>query len=369
MARKKVVHLIRTLEVGGCEMALLRMLPLTNDTFEHIIVTLEDQGILAERFKNEHITVIALMQRNLLDAWSYVRLRHIIKDISPDLIITHLLHADIVGRLYVQYIVRCNVISSIVTTYNFKGYWAARVFERLTKGIAKGYMANSSSVKETYVTRFHVREHKITVVPRGIDIDSFSNINNAQPLQKELGISPSDFVIICVANLHPNKGHRYLFTAFEMLFMTHPHSKLLIVGTGREKENLLSQISDYQSKNAILFLGKRDDVANLLQISHVFALPTFFEGMSNAIMEAMASGLPIVTTNIPENKELVTHNKTGFLCPPGDSVCLTKMIEQLMGDKSVAYSLGKNGNEEMRERYNLQTTSNLWKSYFTLMSQ
>lgn len=369
MGRKKIVHLIRTLEVGGCEMALLRMLPLTNNAFEHTIITLQTKGSLAERFINEHISVLALEQRSILDVSSYRKLLRILRDLKPDLLITHLLHADIVGRIYVQWAISCKVISSIVTTYNFKEYWAARLFERVTKGIATQYMANSSSVKDTYVQRFKVKENKITVVPRGIDLDSFINKEDYQSLRGELGISTHDRIVICVANLHINKGHRFLLDAFEKAYQSCPNSKLLIVGTGKEKERLLEQVATYQSKTAIMFLGKRPDIAKLLGISHVFALPTFFEGMSNAIMEAMASGLPIVTTNIPENKELVTHEKTGLFCPIKDSICLASMLTKLINNESMAKELGENGRKEMNNRYNLSVTSQLWKNYFAVMSQ
>lgn len=369
MSKKRIVHLIRTLEIGGCETALLRMLPLTNNALQHTIITLGQGGTLAKRFQGENISVIALEQDNFFDIASYIRLRRILKDISPNLIITHLLHADIVGRLYAQYVIQCNLISSIVTTYNFGRYWPARLFERITKRLAKHYMANSKSVKEVYVREFGVKEEKITVAPRGIDINSFLNTENVQILQKELLISNTDRVIICVANLHPNKGHRYLLTAFEKLFPCYPNTKLLIVGTGSEKENLLAQVTGFVSKNAIHFLGKREDVPRLLHVSHIFVLPTFFEGMSNAIMEAMASGLPIVTTNIPENKELVTHEKTGLLCPTKDSDSLAKILIRLIENESFARELGENGSEVMRTAYNLDITSKLWESYFIEMTQ
>ena len=87
--------MIRTLEVGGCEGALLRMLPCIKDDFKHIILTLQKEGSLAPLFKEQGIQVISLNQKNLLDITSYFRLRKILRDINPDLIITNLLHADI----------------------------------------------------------------------------------------------------------------------------------------------------------------------------------------------------------------------------------------------------------------------------------
>ncbi len=367
--KKKILQLIRTLEIGGCEGALLRMLPLIKDDIEHIILTLQKKGSLAPLFEKEGIRIIALEQKNLLDIPSYFRLKKILQEIQPHLIVTNLLHSDIVGRLFIQFIVPCRVVSSLVTTYNFGPYWPARLFERSTKYLANRYMANAESVKYVYVKKFGVNPQKISVLPRGIDTDFFSNIMPDPELQMKLGITETDHVAICVANLHPNKGHRFLLEAFEKLYKTKKNIKLLLVGEGQEKENLLRQVEAYQSKNNILFLGKRDDVPKLLQLSHVFVLPTFFEGMSNAIMEAMASGLPTITTDIPENQELITHNEHGLLCPIGESKCLEKSLELLFVDTELANSLGKNAQKKMQEKYNFPKTTSDWKNFFLQMAK
>lgn len=367
--KKKIIQMIRTLEVGGCEGALLRMLPYIQDDFEHIILTLQQKGSLTPLFEKQNIRVVPLNQKSFLDIASYFRLRKILKDLHPDLIVTNLLHADIIGRLFVQFFVPCHVVSSLVTTYNFGPYWPARLFERMTKYLAFGYMANAESVKTAYVEKFGVKSEKISVLPRGIDTESFLHSEPDENLKKTLGILPDDYVVICVANLHPNKGHCYLLTAFEELFQTHPNIKLLLAGEGQEKENLLRQVANYRSKSHILFLGKRSDVPKLLQISDVFVLPTFFEGMSNAIMEAMANNLPIITTDIPENRELVTHEKMGLLCPVKDVVSLTQALERLIKDSVFSQTLGNNAAQKMQTEYNFTVTSLRWRNFFLAMSK
>lgn len=367
--KKKIIQFIITLEVGGCESALLRMLPLLDEKFENIVITLREKGPLAPMFENKGIQVIAIEQKNIFDITSYIRLKKTIQKINPDLIVTNLLHADFIGRFFVQFLVPCKVISSLVTTYNFKRYWPARIFETLSKILADGYMANAESVKRAYVEKFHVPEEKISVIPAGIDTNLFLSIEKDVFLKEELGISPDDRIITCVGSLHKNKGHRFLLSAFEEIYTTYPHTKLLLVGTGAEKDTLLKQIEKYHSKNAIYFLGRRDDVPKLLRLSDVFVLPTFFEGMSNAIMEAMAAGLPIITTDIPENKELVRHEHTALLCPTGEMKCLSKSLKRLFDNPSLASSLGEKAQFEIAEKYNLKKTAKQWNDFFSLMSK
>ncbi|MFZ3069223.1 MAG: glycosyltransferase [Microgenomates group bacterium] len=307
MSKKVIVHLIQSLDSGGCENMLLRTLPLMKK-FDHVIITLNKRGNLADKFEGKGVRVVNINQKSLVDLFSYRRLKIKIKQLKPNLIITYLFHADLIGRLYLQSISKIKVVPFLRTTYNHKNYWQARLFEKLTKGLVYEYLANSEAVKDYYVNQIGVKKNNITVIPNGIDIDYYNSIPKDLTLRKNMGIKLSDTVIICVANLHVNKGHKYLLEAFELLYKTNKNIKLLLVGDGVEKENLLNQIYSYHSKNYILFLGNRNDVPLLLKISDIFVLPTLFEGMSNAILEAMAVGLPVISTKIPENISILGAN-------------------------------------------------------------
>ncbi|TXH07763.1 MAG: glycosyltransferase [Candidatus Moraniibacteriota bacterium] len=362
--RKKIIHLVPTLERGGSEMSQLRMLPYLNDEIESIFITLKQEGSLAPKFREKDITVIAINQKGLWDFVSYVRLLKILRSLHPNLIVTHLLYADIVGRFLVQFFVTPPVIASLATTYNFPSYWPARLFERLTKYFTKGYIANAEIVKKTYVEKFGVPEKKITVLTTGMDTEALSSLVPDASLRQSLGIDAHDTVLISVANLHINKGHRYLLEAFEELYPTYPETKLLLVGDGLERENLENQVKNYQSKNAILFLGKRSDVPQLLALSHIFVLPTFFEGMCNAIMEAMTRGLAVVTTDIQENQELITHKKTGLLCPIRNTKSLSELLELLLQNTTLRNTIGEAAKQSIDRRYNLPESVNRWRNFF-----
>ena len=364
--KKKIIHIIQSLGNGGCENMLLRMLPLLN-AFEHTIITLKEPGELAPKFATAGITVKTI-------PWIQLQ-KKVIKE-SPDIIITYLFHADMLGRLFLRF-QDTPVIPFLRTTYNHPKYLIARILEWITKPLVNHYLANSKAVKDFYVKRIGVSSEKITAIPNGIDIEYFDSIIPDPALRKSLGINPDDFVIICVANLHVNKGHKYLLEAFEQLssstLPTHCHPgldlgsipsspkqnlKLLIVGDGPEKENLEQKIKNYQTKKDILFLGKRSDVPHLLRISNLFVLPTLFEGMSNAIMEAMATGLPVITTDIPENRLLIENNISGILIPTQDSEAIIHALNTLILDKGLSKTLGKSGKEFLRQNLSLKASGN-----------
>lgn len=349
-----IVHLIQSLDNGGCENMLLRTLPLIND-YHHLIVVMKKKGELADKFAQKKIPVIQIRPRLLV---------YKLTKINPSLIITYLFHADLIGRLIIQPRTRFTVIPFLRTTYNHPKYWLPRLFEYLTKFMVKRYFANSQSVKNFYCNKIRIEPEKITVIPNGIDVTFFQKIRRDKKLIKKLGIHQNEAVIICVANLHINKGHRYLLEAFEKVFQSRKNIKLLLVGDGVEKNNLIEQVKDYASKDNIMFLGKRTDVPQLLKISDIFVLPTLFEGMSNAIMEAMASKLAIITTNIPENRELMENNKTGILIPAKNSVAITQAIINLIDNSLQRKILSNNANKKVREKFDIYIVSKLFDNYF-----
>jgi len=372
--KKKILHIIQSLENGGCENMLLRTLPLL-DGFEHKIIALKEFGGLASKFVSVGIAVETLHYSGLFDISGIFRLRKLIREENPDIIITYLFHADMLVRLTLRSTTKVPVIPFLRTTYNHPKYLVARILEWLTKPLVSQYLANSTAVKDFYVNNFGVAPEKITVIPNGIDIAYFDSIATDPELRKSLNIAPDDFVIICVANLASNKGHRYLLDAFEQLYsLPSPPSqggelkrgfKLLLVGDGTERKNLEQQIKNYQSKKNILFLGKRSDVPKFLKISNLFVLPTLFEGQSNAIMEAMAAGIAVITTDIPENRILIQNGIDGLLVQEKSSSDLAKQMAFLSDNNAIRSVLAGKAREKIERDFSLAQSAKKWENSLT----
>jgi glycosyltransferase involved in cell wall biosynthesis len=360
MHRKKIIHIIQSLDSGGCENMLLRTLPLIVG-FEHTIITLRDRGELARNFEEKNIHVINIGQKSFFDIGSYGQLLKTVENEQPNIVITYLFHADAIGRLFLQTFTKYKIIPFLRTTYNHKKYFLARLFEKTTKYFVKYYLANSESVHNFYVKNIGITPEKITVVPNGIDVDFYNKVERSESLRESLGIGKKEVAIICVANLHINKGHAYLLESFENIYEKYKNIKLLIVGDGEERINLLDQIENYRSKNNILFLGRRDDVPKLLKISDIFVLPTLFEGMSNALMEAMASKLPIVTTNIPENRNLIENLTNGILVPTENSKALRDSLVQLFKSIEKRTILASAAKNSIKKRFDINIIAEKWK--------
>lgn len=355
--KKRIIHLIQTLDSGGCENMLLRSLPLLQE-FDHTIVTIKALGELTPKFVSSGIPVQTVHCNGFFDVSGMLRLRNLIHGEAPDIIITYLFHADMLGRFCLRKKKSTPIIPFLRTTYNHPKYFLARILEWFTKPLVHNYLANSDAVKDFYIKHIGVHPKKITVIPNGIDTSYFNSIMPDPKLRESLGIKPDDFVTICVANLHINKGHRYLLEAFENIYSEHPNTHLLIVGDGVERSNLKHQIQEYTSKNNIIFLGRRTNVPELLKISNLFVLPTLFEGQSNAIMEAMASSLPVITTDIPENRMLIKTNSNGILVPTRDVNAIVQAINTVVVPGGLSDKYGKSGKEFLEQNFSLKTSIN-----------
>jgi len=363
---KKYIHFIQSLSNGGCENMLLRLLPaINNGQTQHIVITLREEGVLSREFISRGIIVENVGQKNFFDFFSYFRLVDLIKKNQPAAIITYLFRADLIGRFFLQFLYKQPVVSYLRTTYNSDKmkFLPARIFEIVSKKIAKKYLANSQAIKDYYVNKFHVQSEKITVIPNGIDVSLYKDIKRNNELRRKLSINDNDFVIICVANFHIYKGHKYLLEAFEILYNSKKNIHLLLVGEGKEKDNLVEQIKDYESKKHIHFLSRRNDVPELLKISNLFILATLFEGMSNAIMEAMASGIAIIATDIPENRQLIKNNETGLLVSSRNSQAISRAIEKIIENGNLKESLCKKAQEKISSDYDLKIVAEKFSKY------
>jgi glycosyltransferase involved in cell wall biosynthesis len=328
---------------------LLRTLPRLTD-FEHTVLTLHHRGELAAEFEKAGIQTENSGFSSLTSLASYRRLAQRVRQLQPDLIFTYLFHADMIGRFSLQFKVKAPVIPYLRTTYNNPAFRIARVVELLSRPLASQYLANSESVKAFYSSRLKVPATRITVIPNGIDISHFSHPRSHHP---------DTITLICVANLHSYKGHRYLLEAFGALYPTHPHLQLLIVGEGKERKALQALAATLPGKEQIQFLGKRHDVPELLSQSDIFVLPTLLEGLSNAILEAMAAGLPCVVSDIPENRQII-DGKNGILTSVDT---LAAALEPLIDAEDLRHQLGAAARATIEKEFSLTAVAQQWSQF------
>jgi glycosyltransferase involved in cell wall biosynthesis len=353
-SKKKILHLITGLEVGGAEMMLLKTLPRLQEDFDNRVCCIRGRGPIGKQLEEKGVPVYYLDLASATDIFTIIfRFRKVVTEFHPDLLITYLIHADlfgrILGRLFGIRKVICSQRGSLLQ-WEF-----LRTVDRLTKRWVDKYIVQTPAAKKELMEKLRLPEEKFEIIPNSLDFDEYTFPLDIKAKKRELGIPAKNINIVCVSNLRRGKGHEYLLEAFEQLFQNHKNISLLIVGDGEKKEELRSQVTRYTSKNNIYFLGRRNDVKEILHISDIFVLPTLAEGMSNAIMEAMASGLPVITTDIPENRKLVQNNSSGILVPPENSKVLADAIKLIINDQLLRESLGEKARKTAEEKFDINS--------------
>ncbi len=194
---------------------------------------------------------------------------------------------------------------------------------------------------------------RITSVPTGIDLERFRPRDSSEA-RCALGLDPARRYLGIVATLRNWKGHTYLLEAFATLAPRHPDWDLLIVGDGPQRANLARRIAELGLEARVRLVGQREDVERWFNAFDVFVLPSYGEeGLSQSVMQAMASALPVVSTTVGAIPEAITTEQTGLLVPPRDVPALARALERLMGDASLRRRLGEAAAAHARERFGL----------------
>jgi glycosyltransferase involved in cell wall biosynthesis len=341
----KLGILITGLGTGGAENHLLKLLPRVK--FDKFVISLTNENSIGKEIEKKGIKVyyLGMTKWNLFSTW--LKVRKIIRDEKPDVLDTYLIHANILGR----FVGAKKVVNSVRNDYSDMVF--LKFLDRITKRRVSLYTPNSNALK-TYLHSLGVKDSKIKVIPNGIDLKEIK-INKKYSLKKELGLNPKDIILTCVARLMPQKNQQILI---ETLTELDTKYKLVLVGDGPDKNKLVVLADTLKVSDRVYFLGTRKDVPNILNCTDIFILPSKKEGMSNALLEAMALGKVCVVSDIPHNTELIKNGVNGLTFKNDGFTDLVKKI--IFVNKNKAKSFELNVKKDVSDFYDVNKTVNLY---------
>jgi glycosyltransferase involved in cell wall biosynthesis len=190
---------------------------------------------------------------------------------------------------------------------------------------------------------------KVISIPTGADVSRF-HPGDRLHARMQIGLSADDSIVGIVATLRSWKGHRFALSA--MLDQRLARARLLIVGGGPQDSALREQAASQGLTDRVLFAGQQSNVVPWLQAMDVFTLPsTGNEGVPQALVQAMACGIPVVTTPVGAIPEVVTHDRTGLIVPTEDTVRLGDAIVRLLHDSVLSQRLSNAAREHVTQRF------------------
>ncbi|MEW6095641.1 MAG: glycosyltransferase family 4 protein [bacterium] len=199
---------------------------------------------------------------------------------------------------------------------------------------------------------FNISKEKCFNLPDGVDVSIIEkHTANPKITRADIGLKLTDFVLINVNRLAPNKGVKYLIDALNILRKTIKDIKLIIIGTGSEETNILRQIENYGLKDIVLHFKNVDDekLYNYYSLADAFVCPTLYEGLPIVILEAMACGLPIVATNTAENPQVVKDKINGFLVPVASETGIADGVLRLYENNQQRRQMGIKSKEIIKD--------------------
>ena len=255
-------------------------------------------------------------------------------------------------------LVRTRHISAPVPD-NFATRW---LYQSATRRI----VTTGERLREQLIRDNRYRPEAIVSVPTGIDLARYVPGDKAEA-KARLGIEPAQACIGIVATLRSWKGHRYLVEAFAGL--PHKDARLLMVGDGPGRDNLREQVERLGLRERVLMPGNLAEVTPWLQAMDVFALPSYAnEGVPQALMQAMAAGVPVISTAVGSIEELVRHEETGLMVPPQEAAALRAAIERLLGDTALGARLAAAARAWVHSRYSRERMLDSMEAVFRSVS-
>ena len=232
-----------------------------------------------------------------------------------------------------------------------------RLLQRLSYQFAHRVIANSSAAADRVVEE-GVQPWKVATIANGLDFDRFA-------VRRQPSTSRRPRTVTTVANLRPGKGHDVLLKAAARLVRRVPDIRFRIVGDGPRRLDLERQAAALRISSHVEFLGHRTDVPDVLRDSEIFVLPSLMEASPNALIEAMAAGIPIVATRVGGIPEAIEHERSGILVPPGDDRALAAGIARLMKRPQIAARLADAARQSAASRFSFdRMVSEFQQLYF-----
>lgn len=366
-----ICHPVFQLGRGGLERQLLQTIHrLPADRFRHVLVIRgHDAGSISidsSRQSNVRIFADAAGDRNRL--W-FRRLASILRDEGCDV-----LHVRGLSML-TDAVLAARRAGGLPVAFSFHGFEQPgrspgvirRTMLRAALQRCAAWWAVSRSAATSVAQTLQIDTDRFEVLPNGVDTERFVPTARRYTIRRELDLPADRRVILTVANLKPIKGHRVLFEALAGLRSFAGRVTLVLVGADYLDGSLRKMAETELSEFDIRFAGRRDDVLPWLQMADLFVLPSLYEGLSNALLEAMACGLPVIATDVGGNPEVIEHSRTGLLVPPGDAVELATALRYLLEDDDYRVLLGAMARTHARRHYSAESAARCYEERYAAL--
>jgi glycosyltransferase involved in cell wall biosynthesis len=364
----KILFLITSLEYGGAQTELVNLASsLKASGWLVEVCTLLKPETHLERLAAAGIPVHDLgMQRGIANPAAIVRLVRLIRDTQPQILHSHMVHANLLARITRLFV---NVPLLIATAQNMnEGSRWREIAYRLSDPLCNLTTNVSKVATQRYIEVGAVPASKIHYIPNSVATDRFCPDQAArQRLRAELNLSDQGdgFIWLAVGRLTQQKNYPNLLQAFALAAQNYPHAQLLIAGGGELEAQIIDLINSLNLSDRVRLLGNRSDMPDLLNAADGMVMASDWEGLPLVLLEAAATGLAIVATDVGGNSEVVIDGENGWLVPPDNAEALAMAMQKMM-QLSIAerQQMGALGREHVIQNFSLPAVVQRWQDLY-----
>jgi sugar transferase (PEP-CTERM/EpsH1 system associated) len=362
-----VAHVVHRFAVGGMENGLVNLVNrLDPQRYRHTIIALTDVTEFRSRITARNVELVAMDKRPGKDPRAYLRLMSFLRHARPAIV-----HTRNVGTLDTVFVAR---LAGVPVRVHGEHGWDMhdlqgrsrkyRLLRRLCAPFVQRFVAVSADLAEWLHESTGIARSRITHIVNGVDCERFQPGSQGRAsLRDEFNIPAGAIVVGTVGRLEAVKGHEQLLRAWPLierrLAAAGREARLLIVGDGSLRATLEALARELGIAERVVFTGMRADVPQLLQAMDIFVLPSLNEGISNTLLEAMASGVPVVANRVGGNPELIDDRVTGFLVDAGlnagPSERMAEAIATLVLDDKLRATMSAASRQRAVAEFSLET--------------
>ena len=355
--RTKIAHVVTRIASGGVSSVLFSLMRISAGSGYELTLIYGGESKLPEEYKlfirknNIRTIHIPYLKREIdpvNDFLAFWKLAYIFRREKFDIIHCHTSKAGFLGRL------AAGLFSDATVFYMphghiFYGYFGKLktslfiFLEKIAARFTDKIITLSGNESAEFLRRGIGKKNQFAVVHNGIDTGYFSRAIGKKSKKRELKIERRSPVVTVIARLEPVKGHGILIEAYGRVAELYPGSVCLLAGDGTLKAGLKKMVKQLHLQDYFIFLGERNDISEILQISDLIVLPSLNEGLGLALIEALSAGKPVVASNVGGVAEIIINNKNGLLVPAGNPEKLSAAINTILGNPALARKFGNFG--------------------------
>ena len=373
-----VAHVIGRLAVGGLENGLVNLINhMPRERYRHAIICLTDSTEFKTRIQSNDVAVIELNKAPGQDLRVHARLWNVLRQLRPDIVHTRNLPAlecqltaalaGVRGRIHGEHGRDMYDLDGTNFKYN--------ALRRVMHLFIHRYIAVSRNLADWLVNTVKVPRQRVTQIYNGVESEKFRPRKGPREAVGPGGFCSSEsFVVGTVGRMEPVKDQLTFVRAFIHLLCEDtdlgPRMRLILVGDGSLREQALDLLRQAQAEKLAWLPGERSDIPEIMRAMDLFVLPSIREGISNTILEAMASGLPVIATDVGGNPELLAPGKTGMFVPPSDPIALAGAIRSYFEDAEKRSEHGAAGRIRIENEFTMAAmVDGYLKTYDVIMRE